>query len=111
MVEALDGRATVVTVSGELDMATVPALRGALSGALGRGISRLVIDLGAVTFVDSVGIGAILHCKRRLPADGLLAVVVAPGSYARVIFDVVGADAIVELFGDRAVAIAAATQA
>ena len=105
-VEPVSDDASVVTVIGELDLSTVPALRGALSGALDRGISRLVVDLSAVTFVDSVGVGAILHSKRRLGTDGLLAVVLAPDTYARVIFDVVGADAVVEVFQTRTEAVA-----
>jgi anti-sigma B factor antagonist len=105
-VETLGDRASLVAIRGELDLATVPALRGALAGALERGIGRLVVDLSEVTFVDSVGVGAILHSKRRLPADGLLCVVIAPGTYAQVIFDVVGADAVVEVFETRAEAVA-----
>jgi anti-sigma B factor antagonist len=105
-VEPLTDDASLVAVGGELDLSTVPALRGALSGALDRGITRLVVDLTDVTFVDSVGVGAILHSKRRLGADGLLAVVLAPETYARVIFDVVGADAVVEVFETRAEAAA-----
>jgi anti-sigma B factor antagonist len=101
-----DGAATLLALAGELDLATVPALRGALQGALDQGATRLVIDLTAVTFVDSVGVGAILHGKRRLGPDGVLAVVIAPDTYARVIFDVVGADAVVEVFSSREDAVA-----
>ena len=105
-VEPLTDHASLVTVAGELDLSTVPALRGALTGALDRGITSLVVDLTEVTFVDSVGVGAILHTKRRLGADGVLAVVLAPSTYARVIFDVVGADAVVEVFETRPEAVA-----
>src|SRR5436305_1294470 len=88
------GTATVIAVSGELDVATVPRLRAALTEAAERGSTRLVVDLSEVTFVDSVSVGAILHAQRRLGLEGRLAVVLAPSSYARVIFDVVGADAV-----------------
>jgi len=105
-VEPLNDHASVVAVGGELDLSTVPALRGALTGALDRGITSLIVDLTDVTFVDSVGVGAILHTKRRLGGNGLLAVVLAPDTYARVIFDVVGADSVVEVFETRAEAVA-----
>ena len=97
--------ASVIAVAGELDLTTVPALRGALSGAAERGISRLVIDLTEVSFIDSVGVGAVLHAKRRLPADGRLAVVVATASYANVIFDAVGAEAFLSIFDTREAAV------
>jgi anti-sigma B factor antagonist len=105
-VEPVGDKACIVSIAGELDLATVPALRGALTGAVERGASRVAVDLTEVTFVDSVGVGAILHMKRRLGADGVLAVVLAPSSYARVIFDVVGADSVVEVFETRAEAAA-----
>ncbi len=104
-----EGEVTVITVSGELDLATVPAMRGALLGAVDRRARRLVLDLSGVTFIDSVGVGAVLHAKRRLGADGAVAVVLAPDSYARVILDVVGADRVLPVRADLAGAIAALT--
>ncbi len=100
---------TVITVSGELDLATVPAMRGALLGAVDRRARRLVLDLSGVTFIDSVGVGAVLHAKRRLGSAGAVAVVLAPDSYARVIFDVVGADRVVAVSADLPGAIASLT--
>jgi len=97
---------TVITVAGELDLATVPAMRGALLGAADRRVRRLVLDLSGVTFIDSVGVGAVLHTKRRLGAEGALAVVLARDSYARVIFDVVGADRVLPVSADLAGALA-----
>lgn len=98
---------TVISVSGELDLATVPALRGALLGAVDRRARRLVLDLSNVTFIDSVGVGAVLHAKRRLAPKGTVAVVLAPDSYAQVIFDVVGADRVLAVSPDLAGALAA----
>jgi anti-anti-sigma factor len=98
---------TLVTVRGELDLATVPALRGALLGVIDRHARRLVLDLSGVTFIDSVGVGAVLHAKRRLGPDGGVAVVLAPGSYARVIFEVVGADRVLPVHEDLTAARAA----
>jgi anti-sigma B factor antagonist len=100
------GTATVIAVSGELDVATVPQLRTALTEAAEKGASRLVVDLSDVTFVDSVSVGAILHAQKRLGLEGRMAVVLAPNSYARVIFDVVGADAVLDVVQTRAQALA-----
>jgi anti-anti-sigma factor len=99
------GTVTVVAVHGELDIATVDGLRSALIAAIADRAQALVVDLAGATFVDSVGVGAILHAKHRLGTDGRLAVVVAPDSYARVIFEVVGVDAVLEVFPTRAAAI------
>jgi anti-sigma B factor antagonist len=55
----------VVTVSGEVDMATGPTLRDDLLGVLARGNHRVVLDLSNVTFMDSSGLGALLGGHRR----------------------------------------------
>ena len=104
--ETVGESVNVVSVTGELDIATVSGLRTALAEATDGGASRLVVDLSRVTFVDSVGVGAILHAKKRLAAPGLMAIVVPSQSYAGMIFDVVGADALVEVFEARPPAVA-----
>jgi anti-sigma B factor antagonist len=52
-------RAARVLVSGELDLATSPKLDRALDGALGDA-DEVVLDLSAVTFIDSTGLSTIL---------------------------------------------------
>jgi len=73
MISLLDphrtGPHTVVGVTGEIDVATAPALRDALLGLLNRGVDSLVVDLRGVTFVDSTGVGSLLRIHHR---QGLL---------------------------------------
>lgn len=59
-IEVQDTRgAARLTVTGELDLQTAPALRQAL-GDLPRGAAA-VLDLSGVTFIDSTGIAAIVR--------------------------------------------------
>jgi len=51
------GRVTVLTLAGELDMATTPMLREALDALDGE--CSVVLDVGDLTFVDSNGLHAI----------------------------------------------------
>lgn len=97
--EPLGGGATVVTVRGELDMLTVPELRSALNEEIDRGVSRLVLDLSDVSFIDSVSLAAIVNAHRRCER---FAVVIEEGSYAMLIFEIGGLDSVVELFRTRA---------
>jgi anti-sigma B factor antagonist len=54
--------AIIVDVRGTLDAATVDALRTALLGTLQQQRPPvLVVDLTFVTFMDSLGIGALVH--------------------------------------------------
>jgi len=56
--EAVDDGVPVLSVSGEIDMATAPAFKMAVTRLAGLH-DRLVLDLGGVSFMDSAGIGVI----------------------------------------------------
>lgn len=63
----------VVSVSGELDMATAPLLQQHLSELLERGQSRLVFDLADVSFCDSTGLSVFVRAKNSCDAvDGVV---------------------------------------
>ena len=53
-----------VTVAGEVDVDTADRLRESLFNALGRRPTRLTVDLGGVTFLDSIGIAALVKGYR-----------------------------------------------
>ena len=73
-VESRDG-VTVVRVVGEVDVSTVPALRGLLSDLAIDGSVEIVLDLCGVDFMDSAGIGALVTAQRRIRTlRGVLAV-------------------------------------
>ena len=94
-----------LTVSGELDMATAPELRERLGAALDSGVTRIVVDLRDVTFVDSIGLAAVLHARSRLRAGGHLALVVAPDSYAQLVLEIAGMPRALAIFADRDAAV------
>jgi len=52
------GGVTVVEVGGEVDVETAPRMRAALEAAIRAGLP-VVVDLGAVTFMDSFGFGVL----------------------------------------------------
>ena len=53
--------ASVITILGELDIATSPKVRELLSEAARDGDRPLVIDLTGCDFVDSTGLATLLH--------------------------------------------------
>jgi stage II sporulation protein AA (anti-sigma F factor antagonist) len=57
-----EGDATVVDLSGELDLTNVVDLEGRLDALAGR---RLVLDLNRVTFLDSAALHMIFRVARR----------------------------------------------
>lgn len=67
--EGADGYGLVV-VAGEVDVATAPALRDQLDGAIDRGTPWLVVDLSSVSFIDSTGLGVLIGASKRMEEDG-----------------------------------------
>jgi acetylornithine deacetylase len=103
--ERFDPSGLAVAVSGELDIATAPALRDRLNDAIDAGTRRFVIDLSDVSFIDSVALATIVHAKQRLPEDGKLAIAADPESYVMLIFESSGLANVLDLVGSRAEAI------
>lgn len=68
-VTAQPGGDTVLTVSGELDIATGEELRGRLRTALLRS-STILIDLSGVTFLDCSGLSVLLWARRQAATTG-----------------------------------------
>jgi anti-sigma B factor antagonist len=56
-------------LSGELDMATAPQLTEALDPLIARGPHEIVVDLSALSFIDSSGIAALVEAQHRLGAQ------------------------------------------
>jgi anti-sigma B factor antagonist len=59
-----DGETLVLTLRGELDLASVTTLEGELRDAGADGFRHVVIDLSGLEFMDSSG----LHCLLRAKA-------------------------------------------
>ncbi|MBC2905362.1 STAS domain-containing protein [Streptomyces cupreus] len=58
----------LITLAGEIDLATAPLVRAALAACLRDGIRTADVDLTAVTFCDASGLNALLTAS-RLAAD------------------------------------------
>ena len=69
-VETVDGW-QVLRLAGEVDVATAPRLRDRLVQLVNEGPPQLVIDLSALSFIDSMGLGALVSGLKRARAhDG-----------------------------------------
>ncbi len=70
------GDVAVLAVSGEVDVATVPRLREQLHALVASGTPRIVVNLDAVDFLDSTGLGVLVGALKRVKAhDGSLSLV------------------------------------
>ena len=89
--------AYAVAVTGELDLYSVPLLVAELE-ALAPDGPDVVIDLTAVTFVDSTGLGAILLNARRLRDAGGAMALVCSSPTTRKLLELVGVDRVVPVY-------------
>ncbi|HEX9504734.1 MAG TPA: STAS domain-containing protein [Acidimicrobiia bacterium] len=78
--------ATIVIATGEIDMATAPELRAGLAETTG----DVIIDLAAVEFLDSSGIGVLVAAGNRLAAAGGSLALRAPRPPVRRVLEIVG---------------------
>jgi anti-anti-sigma factor len=101
----VDDRTVVVLVDGELDLWSAPALKRALCDQLADGRKHLVVDLSAVSFMDSTALGVLLGIDRRLSTDERL-VLAQPGTGVLRLFELSGVAAGMRIFPSREAAIA-----
>ena len=99
-VEEGDGAHRVI-VSGELDAATGPKLRSLLSDLAGRatanGGRNLIVDVTAVRFMDSTGLGVIVKSAGQLRRSERQLRVTGADERVRAVFETAG---MTSLLGD-----------
>ncbi len=84
---------TVLSVEGEVDLYSAPVLRDAALAATESGVDHVVLDLTAVPFMDSSGLGVIVACLKRLrQIGGELALVSPPSSPPTKLLSLTGLD-------------------
>ncbi|MFE1754144.1 STAS domain-containing protein [Streptomyces anandii] len=89
---------TVVEVDGEVDAHTAPMIREAVIKLVDEGHQHFVLDLGFVTFMDSMGLGVIVAFTKRIREhEGSLRIASVSGRLLK-IFDLSGLRASYEIF-------------
>jgi anti-anti-sigma factor len=66
-----DRERVIVRAVGEVDLATVPELEAPLVEVLSSGFTQIVVDLRAVTFMDSTGLHLLTAVWRRAQDGGV----------------------------------------
>lgn len=80
------GRATIISVSGELDLASSPALQDELNRVAESDAKLLIIDLRELDFMDSTGLSVLVRAHQRAEEQGReLAMVKGPQQVSRLL--------------------------
>ena len=103
--EPLDRGIHVVSVRGEVDLATGPEFGRALDAVPEDGVESVIVDLTDCSFMDSTGLHLLTRTQRRFDsAGGRVAVVSANRSVLRV-FGLTGLDEVFEIYASRTAAL------
>jgi anti-anti-sigma factor len=101
----------LVSVSGELDLASAPKVRTALALAASGTGGHLILDLSNVTFIDSSALGTLLRADDQLAGDGVRLLLVCPPGPVQRLLAMTRLDGQLALEPDRASALARARAA
>jgi anti-anti-sigma factor len=102
----------VVTVAGEMDLISSPAVRQKVHDAVAEGRRSVVLDLADVRFCDSSGVGVLIGARRLmrscagrlrivLPEEGAAS---AGGAHVNRVLAALGVRRLFEVFPDLAAA-------
>jgi anti-sigma B factor antagonist len=94
----------VLVAGGEIDYEASPQLRECLADHVNQGTRQLVLDLSAVTFIDSTAIGVLVGAAMRMHelGGGSLAVVCNEENRRVVrIFEIAGVESLIALHHSR----------
>lgn len=93
----VDERTCVVSVEGDLDLASAPELKWTLVDLLDKGYAQYVLDLSQVTYMDSMGLGVLVGFRKRVEGSAQLALACLP-STQRKLLEMTGLDACFDHF-------------
>jgi anti-sigma B factor antagonist len=72
------GTGAVLTLAGELDVASAPELVNVLQGAALDVADSVELDMERVSFIDSSGIGVLVSAHKRMDANGRILIIRSP---------------------------------
>ena len=101
---------TVIAVSGEIDVYTAPKLREKLISLVDEGSYQLIVDMEAVEFLDSTGLGVLVGGLKRVRShDGWIDLACTNNRILRV-FKITGLSKVFAIHDSVADAVAAHAQ-
>jgi anti-sigma B factor antagonist len=101
------GHVLVVAISGRLDTSSAPVFDAQLAPLLAQPRPRILLDLGAVTYVSSAGLRSILQLVKHAAAHkGRVGMFGAPPHIMEVI-EISGFPSLLDVYPDRTAALSA----
>lgn len=101
------GDITILQPVGEIDLHSSPKLREQLQHLLQQKSPRLLVDLGAVTYMDSSALATLIEYLRDASSHGGKMALCALQPRVKVVFELVRLNELFQIFASRAEALAA----
>jgi len=98
---AAEAAPALVVLSGEMDIVSKTAFADAMSDLEAASPDAVVIDLGALTFIDSSGINALVQAARTIEERGGRTVLAAPVPHVLRVFDITHVGDVVSIASSR----------
>ena len=103
--EPLDRGTHVVSVRGEVDLATGPEFERALGAVPEEGVASVIVDLTDCSFMDSTGLHLLSRAQRRFDSAGGRVAVVSENRSVLRVFRLTGLDEVFAIYPSRAAAL------
>jgi anti-anti-sigma factor len=91
----------VLTLSGELDLATAPRVEEAVQAMLGHDVRNLTVDLGSLSFMDSSGLRLLIVLDARATSENWTLALTRPQESVRRLLQVSGVEENLPFVEDR----------
>jgi anti-sigma B factor antagonist len=85
-----EGDVHTISLAGELDVATVPAVERELEHVEATDALSIVVDLGGLEFIDSTGVRMLLSANARSRADAHRLVLLRGSAPVQRVFEICG---------------------
>ena len=99
------GSVDVVKLPQRLVMANAPAVRKDLLELVAQGNRHLILDLGAVTFVDSSGLSVLVSALKAATRENGSVVLLNPNQDVRALIELTRMHEVFEIYADEQAAI------
>jgi len=93
--------ASVVSVTGDLDIYTAPVLNRDLRALIARGRAHIIVNLENVPYIDSTGIGVLMDALRPTRLFGGSILVVTRTERMKRLFAFLGLSTVLPIFDDE----------
>ena len=95
----------VLSLAGEVDIATKESLREAAERLVADGAKKLLVELSGVEYMDSAGLGVLKGLRGQLLESGGVVAIVGAQAFVAKLFERAGLDQVFPMYADMAAAL------